>query len=372
MLDLGKDAKGRRDRKKVTGKTRKEVADRLAEIRAKADEGLNVKANMTVGELLDEFYEEQKGYGLLTETEAADVATKVLGKRSDQGRAGRDQARPCDRSRCDEGVREPCADAGRAVTHSRAVDPRRALNLAEDRGYARKNAARTVKVPDGTKEPRVRESLSLDDMARLREYVEGTMDKADPYRSAIAIQITSGMRPGELLGLRWSDITLTDGDNATIRVEQSLVRVPRATGKGVDLVFAEPKTKKSRRALVLPEWATSVLREFAATRPARTETDLVYGSPKIEGQALEPGAYRRALRQVAKRAGTREFSPHELRRSHLSYLVASVPIELVAERAGHRDSRTTKLRYVIPLTEGDRTGLEESERLGEGQEQRVA
>ena len=60
MLDLGKDAKGRRDRKKVTGKTRKEVADRLAEIRAKADEGLNVKANMTVGELLDEFYEEQK------------------------------------------------------------------------------------------------------------------------------------------------------------------------------------------------------------------------------------------------------------------------------------------------------------------------
>lgn len=78
------------------------------------------------------------------------------------------------------------------------------------------------------------------------------MTREDRYHAIYVMAASTGMRLGELLGLKWSDINL---DGRRLSVQRSLQRV---TGRG--LVFTDPKTAKSQRTIVLSTRAVDALR----------------------------------------------------------------------------------------------------------------
>jgi integrase len=71
----------------------------------------------------------------------------------------------------------------------------------------------------------------------------------------VTLAITTGLRRGEILGLKWSDINL---DNATLSVCRTLEQ------SKAGLEFREPKTERSRRAVALPVLAVQALRKHRA------------------------------------------------------------------------------------------------------------
>jgi integrase len=95
------------------------------------------------------------------------------------------------------------------------------------------------------------------------------------YEALYILVLTTGMRQGELLGLKWSDIEL---DDASLQVRASLQKV-RGT-----FVLAEPKTARSRRKVALTSLAVEALRRHRARQvaqrqalgPAWLDRDLVY------------------------------------------------------------------------------------------------
>ncbi len=89
------------------------------------------------------------------------------------------------------------------------------------------------------------------------EQVEQLFDsaKGDRFEALYALAVTTGMRRGELLGLRWEDMDMSVG---TVRVERSLVLIRGG------LVFVPPKSAKSRRNVTLTSGVVESLKKHKA------------------------------------------------------------------------------------------------------------
>jgi integrase len=92
--------------------------------------------------------------------------------------------------------------------------------------------------------------------------------EGDPLNALYTIAITTGIRQGELLALRWPDIDLERG---TVRVVATLEQ-----GRGQEPVLAQPKTARSRRQVRIGSAAVEALRRH---RAAAIETALAGGRP---------------------------------------------------------------------------------------------
>ena len=79
------------------------------------------------------------------------------------------------------------------------------------------------------------------------------MVKGDRLEALYVLAITTGMRQGELLGLKWEDV---DFEAGTLQVRRTL-----STHVGRGFSFSPPKTAKGRRSIKLPELATSSLKK---------------------------------------------------------------------------------------------------------------
>jgi len=128
----------------------------------------------------------------------------------------------------------------------------------------------------------------------------------------------AGLRRGEILGLRWSDIDLATG---TITVVQSLEQ----TKEGVRL--KSPKTHRGRRSIVLPAITVEALRSHRAKQakerlalgPAYHDHDLV--CPRPGGAPWPPDMFSTAFAVVVRRSRMHPFRFHDLRHSHASQLL---------------------------------------------------
>lgn len=162
------------------------------------------------------------------------------------------------------------------------------------------------------------------------------------------VALTLGLRRGEALGLRWSDISFED---RTLRVNHSLQRIQ---GK---LVLSEPKTKTSRRVLDLPDLLIAKLREHRtrqlaeklAAGPHWTATEFVF-TTRI-GTPVNPRNVKRRLDPLLKNANLPHYRVHDLRHFCASLLLAQgVPLKVASDILGHsRISITADLyAHVLP------------------------
>lgn len=181
------------------------------------------------------------------------------------------------------------------------------------------------------------------------------------YHPIWLVSLTTGMRIGELLGLRWSDV---DIEGATATVEQGVV----LWDEGFD--FDTPKTESGRRTVSLGAITVAALREHRVRQDAQrekrgaawTNLDLVFASRN--GTPLEPTNVRRELRLITERLGLPHTRLHGLR--HASSTIAiqnGVPINTVSQRLGHSRVETTLALYVRSRQEDERGVSETMEGL---------
>jgi integrase len=168
-------------------------------------------------------------------------------------------------------------------------------------------------------------------------------------RIPILLAITTGMRRGEILALRWQDI---DFDAGLLRVQRSL----QETKAGV-LTFKVPKSRRGLRPITLGGIAVEMLRE-QRDRQGRLRVQLgeAYENNDLvccreDGTIWPPSAFTSAYRDLLRRRGIENTRFHDLRHGHASQLIRDgISPKLVSERLGHSKVSFTLETYshVLP------------------------
>ena len=166
------------------------------------------------------------------------------------------------------------------------------------------------------------------------------------------VAISTGMRRGEILGLRWADLG-PDLTQAQVR------RTLHTTGRG--LRFSEPKTRRSRRAVALPGSLRPFLERARSTQalrrsgtPAWQDLDLLID--RGDGAPLNPDTLSSRWRLFLKRTGLPHVRFHDLRHAHATLmLLQGVHPKVVSERLGHASVGITLDLYshVLPSMQQD-------------------
>ena len=161
------------------------------------------------------------------------------------------------------------------------------------------------------------------------------------------LALTTGLRRGELLALRWDDLDLA---SRQLDVRRALQRVD---GK---LRIIEPKTPTSLRTVVLSKLAVRYLQEHkkrqdaerAARGDAWREHGLVFAS--TVGTPIEPGNVNRRWDELRSRAGLDRLRLHDLRHGCATFLLAQgVPARAIMEVLGHAEIGVTMNTYAHVL-----------------------
>ncbi len=176
-----------------------------------------------------------------------------------------------------------------------------------------------------------------------------TEAKGDRFEALFALCVTTGLRQGEALGLKWSDIDLKAG---TLRVERQLQRVRGEENEPGRLEFSEPKYS-SKRPIGLPGRATNALRthrkrQLKDKRQARGkwhDNDLVFTSK--EGKPVDAqNVVNRHFKPLLEQAELPKIRFHDLRHSCITLLaLRGAPIRDLQALAGHATAAFTLQRY---------------------------
>lgn len=140
----------------------------------------------------------------------------------------------------------------------------------------------------------------------------------------------TGLRQGELLGLRWRDV---DFEARRVRVVSPFVR-----GE-----FGDPKSAGSGRSVPLAERATVALRELREHSLYPRDRDLVFCHPDT-GNPLDRSKLVRRFKQAVVRADVHHVTFHELRHTFGTRMAAAgTPLRTLQHWMGHSDSKTTQV-----------------------------
>jgi integrase len=215
-----------------------------------------------------------------------------------------------------------------------------ALTHAVQLGVLFKNPARQVKPP--RPEQREIKILSKEEIGALLNAA-----KESPLYLPVLVAISTGLRRGELLGLRWSDLDLKAG---TLTINQSLERV---AGK---VAFKAPKTKTSRRTITLPAGAIEALQQYQRAQLegrmklglGRDPRALVFA--RADGAPLDADSVTKTFGRLVAAVGVTPITLHGLRHTHISHLlIDGEHVKVVSERAGHANINITLSVYAAYL-----------------------
>ncbi len=244
------------------------------------------------------------------------------------------------------GKRRPPYDglSARSVRYIHTV-LHRALSDAARKGTLPRNVADLASPPSAksTKPP----EQSWWTPEELRRFLAQTADEA--LGPVFHLAALSGMRRGEVCGLRWTDVDL---DAARIEVRQQLNVVRGAPNGG--LQFSErTKTDHGRRSIDLDAGTVAVLKaqqtrqkeqRLAMGAGWQNEHGLVFTRP--DGSPLDPESVALTFARRVKRSGLPRMPFHSLRHSHCAHLIqAGRPILEITKRLGHSSTSFTLDRY---------------------------
>jgi integrase len=182
-------------------------------------------------------------------------------------------------------------------------------------------------------------------------------------QNAVTLALYSGLRAGEVLGLRWSHMSFEAGQ---LTVSHALQRL------GTETRLVEPKSATSRRTLQLPGPALEALR---AERQRQVERRLAAGRrwrPSIDGLVftdatrapLVPTSVTRAFQRALHAAGLPPLRFHHLRHLHAGLMLGSgAEIATVSHLLGHSSVALTASTYAGIMPALKREAAERFERL---------
>ncbi|MGH2958849.1 MAG: tyrosine-type recombinase/integrase [Solirubrobacterales bacterium] len=187
-------------------------------------------------------------------------------------------------------------------------------------------------------DPKPSETLTPAELQKVLNYIEG-----DRYAIAWQLALT-GLRRGEVAGLRWSDVDL---DARTLQISSTRLRF------GKNLVEDTPKSRAGRRTLPIPDQLAVTLRSAraiqAADRLALGEEYRASGFIVVNdlGEALSPHALTSRWARMLKAAGVRHIRYHDARHTCGTLMhLENVPIALISAWLGHASKAFTMATYV--------------------------
>lgn len=191
--------------------------------------------------------------------------------------------------------------------------------------------------------------------------------RTDRLFAAWLMAAMTGMRRGELLGLKWSDLDLEAG---TVSVRQI-----RTVAKYRVVTFT-PKTEKGRRTIALDPHTVAALRSYRVAQKEErvllgpdyaNSDDLVFTKPN--GSAIHPERFSAWFTQRCRKSGLPRVRLHDVRHSYVTALLAEgVPLKVVSQRVGHASPMVTMTIYQHVLPGDDRAAAALGARaiLGDG------
>lgn len=322
--------------------TRKEALDWLAEVRVRAARGLLPEpSRLTVAEYLAFWLENGARPSVRPPTYrqyeqyVRNHIVPVLGSIRLQALKPADIQALYTR-KLDEGLARRTVQLVHAILH-------KALSQAVDWGLLAASPADRVKAPRPQPRPGAVRALSPEE---ARRFLEAARDY--DYYPLFVLALTTGMRLGELLGLKWEDV---DFEAGAVHVRRGLYRV---RGRWVE---GEPKSAAGRRKVILPPLALSVLKEHRVAQlearlkagPDWEDSGLVFAT--AAGRPIHPRSVTRTLKTILGRAGLPDIRFHDLRHTHATLLLKEgVNPRVVQERLGHSQISLTLQTYshVLP------------------------
>lgn len=338
---------GRQKRVFVTGKTRAEVRQKLTALQGELDRGVRVsEENWTVATYLSRWLADvvkpskapktYQGYELVVRRHIV----PTLGRKRLRSLAVADVRNLMVQLEAD-------GMAARGVQQVHAV-LRNALQAAMRDELIVRNVAKLVQV----KTPRYEVGRGLS-VEQARTLLKRTHE--DRLHALYVLAIYLGLRRGEVLGLRWSNLELTDG---VLEVTHTLQRV------GGELRFQPPKTRTSRRTLPLPAPCIEALKAHRAAQAKERleagekwqDNDMVFAT-RI-GTPIEPDNLSRSWYVVRTVLGEPPPRFHDMRHTCVSLLLAEgAPPHVVQQIVGHSAIDVTMNIYAHASLEEKRTAL---------------
>lgn len=224
----------------------------------------------------------------------------------------------------------------------------KALADAIDAGLLVTNVAERAKPP----RPRTQSATELrfwtpEQLRSFLAMVNGHRLEAAGHLSAM-----TGMRRGEVLGLRWADVDL---ENNRVHVRQALVSV------SYELIFSTPKNHCARVIDLDP----STCEQLRAHRERQAQDKGEWGADyhdgdlafcKENGEPVHPQTYSQAFERIVARGDLPPIRLHDLRHTHATIAMkAGIPTKVISERLGHESPAFTLKQYahVIPGMQAD-------------------
>ncbi len=329
---VGYDEKGLPITKNVTAKTKMECSEKLELLKeqyGKPTEKIN--SEMPFGEWIDFWYQTYCKHTLHVTTQAGyenriynhiipDIGDIPLNKLT-QSDLQQFYAREKSNGRK---IYVETYGAGLSDRMIRAVHTscRSALEKAVQEGLIRVNPAIGCKLPP--KKSREMKVLTPNEIIRFLNRA-----KEEDYYELFLLELGTGMRRGEILALKWSDLNFTTGE---LRIERQVNVI-----NGRPLI-SEPKTKASIRTVILPPSLLQILSDYKK----KIDSEWMFPSPFDNTKTRNPAGVRKRLQLILERAHCPIVRFHDLRHTFSTMALENgMDVKTLSATIGHVSSATT-------------------------------
>ena len=199
---------------------------------------------------------------------------------------------------------------------------RKSLEKAVEENLIWTNPAIGCKLPP--KKAKEMQVLTKDEMQRFI-----VQAKADGYFELFVLELCTGMRRGEILGLQWNDLNIETGELHICR---------QATVVKGNIQISTPKTKSSVRTILLPPDMVELLAELKK----QTKGEWMFPSPVKEGEPRNPTAVYHRFQLILERSHCKKIRFHDLRHTFATMALENgMDIKTLSAMIGHISSETT-------------------------------
>ena len=237
------------------------------------------------------------------------------------------------------------------------------MNGAVEHEYVVKNYCSAAKLPK--QEKRDKEEEDIDFFTREEQEAFLKAIRGHKFELAFKLNLGTGLRLGELIALKWTDIDFINGTLSVNKALKIVALIDKDRKRSTTLLEQSPKTESSYRTVPVPSNIMKDLKihlkdqdKFKKDNDTFIDNDYLFCEKN--GQPIDPKKLPRNFKSVLSKMGIRDMKYHSIRHSYTTRLFeANIPVKTVQKLLGHKDIATT-MNICTHVTDDIKTEAAES------------